>query len=63
MKIIEFFLAPFDNEENELIVRHRIFMSNWFPYRTIEFLGYDEENNKALWGKTEWNRPDKFRKK
>lgn len=63
MRIVEFFLAPFDNEENELILRHRIFMMKWFPYRTIEFKGWDYDKNEIRWGKTIWHRPDKFKKR
>ena len=57
------FLARFDNEENEIILRYRLWKMKWFPYRTAELLGFDEETDDLILGPWKWNRPDKFRKR
>jgi hypothetical protein len=49
------------NDERELVLRWYIWKTKWFPYRTAEVLGWDEEIQDLKLGPWEWHRPDRFR--
>ena len=55
-------LERWDNENNELILRWRIWVMRWFPYRTANFYGFDEETLEPKIGPWKWNRPTRFQK-
>ena len=59
MRLIERVLGFFDNEERWLIVRWRLFKSDWLPYRTAMFKGVDEAGEMKL-SPWEWHRPRRF---
>jgi hypothetical protein len=61
-RAVESVLRPFDHEGNELVVRWRIWTQNWFPYRTAQFLGLNEDKTEMVLGPWEWNRPRRFKK-
>ena len=61
--MIDRLLHFWDNEENEIVVRWRLFKMRWLPYRLVEFKGYDEETLEIEWGETTWHRPDRFRRR
>ncbi len=46
----------------EPVVRWRLWKMRWFPYRTAEFLGIDEEGEMLL-GPWEWHLPDRLTKR
>ncbi len=62
-RLIEPFLRPFDNEEREWVLRWRIWKADWFPYRTAEFLGLNEDETDMVLGPWEWHRPRKWRRR
>ena len=59
---IESLLRPFDNEDREWVLRFRLWKSDWFPYRTAEYLGYDKDTLEMHLGPWEWNRPRRLRR-
>ena len=62
-RFVEFFLRPWDNEDNEIVLRWRIFTQNWLPYRTAEFLGVTEDGTDMILGPWKWHPPRKFRRR
>jgi len=60
LRFVEMLLRPFDNEDRELILRFRLWKSDWFPYRTY-VMGDEKEFLDMLDGKIQpkwqWNRP------
>jgi hypothetical protein len=44
-------------------VMWRLWKMRWFPYRTAEWKGYDEETGEMVLGPWKWNRPMVLRKK
>lgn len=61
--MIERLLYLWNNEDNELILRWRIWKMRWFPYRTAEFIGWDDEKDKIKLGPWKWHRPDALRRR
>lgn len=61
-RIVENILQPFDNENRELILRWRLWKTNWLPYRTAEILNLQDDTAEDLiLGPWKWNLPRKLR--
>jgi hypothetical protein len=59
--LVEPVLRLFDDEDHEYVLRWRLWTMRWFPYRTAEWLGWDEENDEMVLGPWRWNAPDVWR--
>ena len=61
--MLDWFFNRFDDEEHEYELRFGTWRMKWFPYRTIEFLGWDKEKNEIKWGDSRWHKPNIFLRK
>lgn len=61
-RLIESVLRRYDSEERELVLRWRLWKMEWLPYKTAEYLGYDEKKQEMKLGPWKWNKPDRWTK-
>lgn len=59
-KIIRPILEVFDSEDREWYLRWLLWKQRWFPYRTCELGGFDEETGELITGPWEWHAPGKW---
>lgn len=60
--MVNWLLDKYDNEDHEYEVRYFMWKMKWFPYRTYEYLGYDDETLEIYLGEVKWNKPDILRR-
>ena len=62
-RFIHRIIEKFDNEDHEYEIRFEIWRMKWLPYKTAEFLGYNEETLEMDLGPWKWHKPDVLRKR